>query len=188
MFPASYKRSTWSLEMVERALRGPKGKHRQQSFDPHDLADFRDTPRYTVQEVALYLHQKPRTVHTWFFGRSYHTRSGKQFWPPLVTPAGHDPHGFSLSFFNLAEAHVLSATRYRYNISVKKIREAIKFVYDQSKELHPLLSKKFETDGVDLFLRYLSEHGEEKIVNISKQGQLGLRDILDSYLKRIDRD
>lgn len=178
----------WSRDMVERTVRGPSNEHHQTSFDRHALADFRDSPRYNVAEVALYLHQRPRTIHTWFFGRAYHTKAGKKFWEPLAVPAAHDPHGFSLSFFNLAEAHILSATRYAFNISMPKIREAIEFVSKDSKEKHPLLSKKFETDGVDLFLRYLSEHGEETIINISKRGQLGLREVLDGYLKRIDRD
>lgn len=138
--------------------------------------------------MALYLNLVPRTVHQWFFPRSYHTKQGKQIGRPLAVPAAHDPNGFSLSFFNLVEAHILSATRHGFNISMPKIRAALEFVSAENHDEHPLLSKKFETDGVDLFLRYFSEHGDEKIINISRRGQLGLKAVLDSYLKRIDRD
>lgn len=179
----------WSPEMVERTLFGSNGgHHKQRSFDRRALADFRESPRYSVQEVALYLNLRPRTVHTWFFGRSYHTKAGAVRWQPLAAPAAHDPHGFSLSFFNLAEAHVISATRHGFNIPITKIRGAIEFVARNELTRHPLLTRKFETDGVDLFIRYLSGHGEEKILNLSKPGQLGLREVLNSYLQRIDRD
>lgn len=53
---------------------------------------------------------------------------------------------------------------------------------------HPLLSRDFETDGCDLFIRELAERGEEVILNLNKPGQYGLKEMMDSYLKRIVRD
>jgi uncharacterized protein (DUF433 family) len=156
--------------------------------NPHVYPDPREVPKYSVTEVALYFNLKPRTVHTWFFGRSYKAQGKKRFWEPLAIPAAHDPHGYSLSFYNLAEAHVLSSTRHDFNISMKSIRFAMKElgkIYPQVS--HPLLSKNFETDGCDLFIRVLREHGEELIVNLTT-GNYGLKVILDAYLKRIIRD
>jgi uncharacterized protein (DUF433 family) len=126
-------------------------------------------------------------VHTWFFGRFYKTSAGKQFWEPPAIPAGHDPHGFSLSFFNLAEAHVLSATR-DFNIQMRSIKDAmgeLAKIYPSVK--HPLLSKDFETDGCDLFIRILKEHREEVLLNLST-GNYALKPVMDAYLKRLVRD
>ena len=155
--------------------------------NPRNYKDEREVPRYTVSEVALYLHRKPRTVHNWFFGRSYQTKGGKIFWNPVAIPATHDPHGFSLSFFNLAEAHVLAATR-DFNISVKSIRFAMdELMRIYPNTTHPLLSRDFETDGCDLFIRELKKHGEV-IVNLNRPDQYGLKEMMEGYLKRIVRD
>lgn len=155
--------------------------------NPRSYSDQREVPRYSVREVALYFRLKPRTVHTWFFGRFYRTSKGKQFWEPPAIPAAHDPHGFSLSFFNLAEAHVLSATR-DFNIKMKSIKyamEQLTRIYPSQR--HPLLAEVFETDGCDLFMRMLKERGEELVLNLST-GNYALKPIMDAYLKRLVRD
>jgi uncharacterized protein (DUF433 family) len=48
---------------------------------------------------------------------------------------------------------------------------------------HPLAEQRIETDGVDLFVRHLG-----KLVNVSRAGQLAMREVLDAHLKRIERD
>lgn len=178
----------WTERQIERAL----GWHSilPTKINPRNYADAREVPRYSVAEVALYLHLKPRTVHSWFFGRAYATSQGKTFWNPVAIPAAHDPHGYSLSFFNLAEAHVLASTRKDFNISMKSIRFAMNELVKKyaSAQGHPLLSKDFETDGCDLFIRELAAHGEEVVLNLNKPDQLGLKEMMDGYLKRIVRD
>jgi uncharacterized protein (DUF433 family) len=158
--------------------------------NPRNYKDAREVPRYSVAEVALYLHLKSRTVHNWFFGRYYATKEGKVFWNPVVVPAAHEPKGFSLSFFNLAEAHVLAATRHDFKISMKSIRFAMDELVRKYPKAsgHPLLSKDFETDGCDMFIRELLSQGEEVILNLNKPDQLGLKAMMEGYLKRIARD
>jgi hypothetical protein len=84
--------------------------------DPHTYGDRREVPKYNVAEVALYLGINVRTLRNWFFG--YYGRSGgrAQFHNALVTPALRNPHGPSLSFYNLAEAQVLAAMRQKWSI------------------------------------------------------------------------
>src|SRR5438128_210294 len=73
--------------------------------------DSREQPLYTVKEAAYYLGVEQQTLTTWFFGRHYDTKfEGEKFWERVIVPA--DPELKLLSFFNLAEAHVLAATRY----------------------------------------------------------------------------
>ena len=114
--------------------------------------DRREVPRYTIAEVALYLGLRPRTLHTWFFGRAYAAKGTKEFWSPLATPAERNPRGPALSFYNLAEAHVLAATGQGFSISVKAIRHAIDTLLRLYPSEHPLISRYFETDGPDVFI------------------------------------
>jgi hypothetical protein len=117
------------------------------NIDPRRYSDRREVPKYTVTEAALYLGLKPRTVHTWFFGRSYHVAGEKLFWSPVAIPADHNPRGPSLSFYNLAEAHVLSSTR-GFNISMKSIRKAMDNLVLLYPTSHPLISREFDDNRV----------------------------------------
>ena len=47
---------------------------------------------------------------------------------------------------------------------------------------HPLVEHKFKTDGVDLFVESL----DREVINLSKGGQLVLKEILNLYLQRIE--
>ena len=70
---------------------------------------------------------------------------------------------------------------------MRKVRGAIQYLerraWNSRDRAHPLLSRRMETDGLDLFIR---ECGQ--LVNISEEGQLAMREVLDQALRRIDRD
>ena len=143
--------------------------------------DKGEIPAYTPAEVAYWLGIRESTLRSWIYGRAYPTRAGSRFFPPLIVPADSD-NGF-LSFNNLGEAHVLAATRYKYQVPLKAIRRAIDHLRSSYPASHPLLSKEFYTDGVDVFTKTV-----EQTINLSRQGQLGLRPILDKFLQHIERD
>jgi len=144
-------------------------------------ADKGEIPEYTPAEVAYWLGIRESTLRSWIYGRSYRTNAGPKFFPPLIDPA--DPDNGLLSFYNLGEAHVLAATRYKYEVPLKAIRRAVDHIRAAYPTSHPLLSKEFYTDGVDVFIKTV-----EQTINITKQGQLGLKPILDMFLQHIDRD
>ena len=81
------------------------------------------------------------------------------------------------------EAHVLDAIRRGHNIPLDKIRLAIKYLRDQFGSPHPLADHRLETDGLDLFV---PQYG--RLINITQSGQLAMREILEGYLKRIERN
>jgi len=149
--------------------------------------DSREQPLYTISEAAYYLGVGHATLKTWFFGRSYPTKSeGRKFWEPVITPADADLG--LLSFFNLSEAHILAATRYDHKVPFWAVRQAIANVIAQSPPLasslasrHPLLSDDFFTNGRLLFVKAISEY-----VNITNQ-QLSL-DIMTSFVVRVLKD
>jgi uncharacterized protein (DUF433 family) len=147
-----------------------------------DGVESREQPLYTIAEAAYYLGIGRATLQTWFFGRSYWTKSeGEKFWEPVITPA--DPDLGLLSFFNLSEAHVLAATRYDHKVPFWAVREAIGNVIESSPRAsnHPLLSDDFFTNGRLLFVKKISEY-----VNITNK-QLSL-EIMDSFLVRVLKD
>lgn len=145
--------------------------------------DSREQPLYTISEVAQYLGLQSQTLSTWLYGRYYTTKTeGRKFWKPVITPADEELQ--LLSFYNLAEAHILAATRYRHNVPFPAVRGAIANIIAQHPQVsaHPLLSHDFYTDGVNLFIKSI-----EETVDISRE-QLSLKSIMDMFLERVIRD
>jgi uncharacterized protein (DUF433 family) len=141
-----------------------------------------DIPIYTYREAAYYLGVHKGVLRTWVLGRTVPTRAGTTQWVGPLIPAA-DPTNGLLSFYNLAEAHILAASRYKHEVTIRSIRSAIVHLQNRYPSAHPLLSKDFYTDGFDLFIK-----GMEETENLSKQGQLAFKPILDLFLKRIDFD
>lgn len=141
----------------------------------------RDVPAYTVAEAAYYLNLPTTTLRSWVAGRTYPTEHGLKRFPPVIQPA--DTAHFRLSFVNLVEAHVLSAIRRGHAIQLPKIRRALGYLEKQFHSKHPLADHHFETDGLNLFVQHYG-----KLVNVTAEGQLAMREVLNSFLKRIERD
>lgn len=88
-----------------------------------------------------------------------------------------------LSFLNLVEVHVLSAIRRHHNIPMQRIRLAINYLQRFYGQSHPLALNRFETDGVDLFIQELG-----KTVNVVREGQVAMRELIEAHLKRVKWD
>src|SRR5438552_17751132 len=91
----------------------------EKPFDP------RDTAAYALMEAARYLKLPAATLRSWVVGRHYPKGGGvAQFRPLFHPPTGDAP---LLSFWNLVEAHVLRALRTEHGISIKDLREALRY-------------------------------------------------------------
>jgi uncharacterized protein (DUF433 family) len=88
-----------------------------------------------------------------------------------------------LSFINLVEAHVLDAIRYKHKIPLPKVRLGIDHLRKQYASKHPLAEYWFQQVGPDLIAEIAGQ-----LENISRRGQLEMREIVSQYLKRIERD
>jgi len=143
--------------------------------------DARELALYTSADAACYLDINPQTLATWLWGRSYPTTTGERFFAPLIEPA--DPDNKLLSFFNLAELHVLAATRYTHHVNMKSVRAAMDTVVEKYTSDHPLLSIDFKTNGKDLFAERVDENE-----NLSTPGQLNFKPIMDLFLEHVVRD
>ena len=151
-----------------------KGQYRS-DVDPRELA------LYTPADASCYLGINPQTLGTWLWGRSYPTVTGERFFEPLIKPA--DPENKLLSFFNMAELHVLACTRYTHNVSIKAVRLAVDTVLERYPSDHPLISRDFFTNGKDIFL-----HKVEENENLSTRDQLNFKVIMDRFLARVVTD
>jgi hypothetical protein len=59
----------------------------------------------------------------------------------------------------------------------------LRYVHDALDVEHPLASEQFKTNGVDLFVERLG-----KIINASREGQLGMKAVLVGSLARVEYD
>lgn len=143
--------------------------------------DPRYKPTYQLSEAAHYLRIPKATLRSWLVGAHYPTSAGRRQFKPLISIA--DREHLLLSFVNLVEAHVLGAIRTQHGVSLQKVRKALNYLDRELPSPHPLAVRDFETNGADLFVNSYT-----KLVNLTQQGQLAMREMLQQFLRRIERD
>ncbi len=148
--------------------------------DIYGGVDPRDVPAYSVSEAAAYLRLPPSTLRSWLSGNEYPTREGLRRSAPLVI---RNEGSSMLSFMNLVEAHVLASIRRRYGVKSAQVRRAVEYVRDQLGTARPLLRQQFQTDGVALFIDAFG-----KLMEVSAEGQIAIKEALEAGLKRVERD
>ena len=145
--------------------------------------DVREHPRYSIEEAARDLRIPISTLAAWTRGQQYTSgKTGKVHrFIPLIKLA--DERRGLLSFYNLAEAHILRATRDR-SVPLINVRRAIAYIHEQiTNSEHPLLSQEFSTFGKSMFIEHLGA-----TINATSHGQMAMRQLIEAYLERIDRD
>lgn len=153
--------------------------------------DPRDVPAYSIVEAAGFLRLPPTTLRQWVNGGTYRTRGGTRRAKPVIRiPTGRPP---TLTFWNLAEAHVLAGIRREHGVSLQSTRKALDYVTKELGHDRPLIGQDFLTDGISLFVDRLEaladqDAGVRSLVNASAQGQLAARQLLEGALARVSRD
>ena len=146
-----------------------------------NTADPRDIPAYSISEAAHYLGVPTSTLRSWFAGQTYHHDGERRQFHAVIRPA--DPKSHSLSFSNLVEAYVLTAIRRKHHIGLPTIRRSINYLVKKLGSKRPLLEEQFATHGADLFVERVGQ-----IINLSKNGQIEIADLIRAYLERVERD
>jgi uncharacterized protein (DUF433 family) len=144
--------------------------------------DPRDIPIYTLDEAAFILGLAPSTLKTWVFGSAWHDPAGRarQYEPLIIPPKRTDR--LMLSFTNLVEAHVLYAIRRVHHIKMRIVREALAQLRRDVESQHPLAETDVYTEGKNILVKY------ETYVNMSAGKQSEMTQVIDIYVKRIERD
>ena len=120
-------------------------------------------------------------MRSWFAGQKYSHKGELRPFHAVIRPA--DPKTLGLSFSNLVEAYVLTAIRRKHHIGLPTIRRGLKYLTEQLGSKRPLLEEQFATRGAELFVDRLSE-----IINLSRNGQVEMADMIRAYLERVERD
>lgn len=170
--------ATVTITQVKTPTRRTTGMTRKTAQDRWALyggKDPRDVPSYVPWEAARYLRMPLRTLHNWCFGFS--TYGGR----PLIHVA--DPDGHKLSFWNVAELHVLDSMRRYHQISPQKLRRLIDYMEKTFDTQHPLINEQMVTDGVSVFVERAG-----RLINATRDGQLAMRQLLQAHLQRIEQD
>jgi len=145
----------------------------EKPFDP------RNTAAYPLAEAARYLKLPSATLRSWVIGRRYPKGEGVAQFQPLIRPPSSRPP--LLSFWNLIEAHVLRSLRTEHGISLKDLRQALRYAEGHLQIQRLLLDKRLCTEAGKLFLE---RYGQ--LINLSASGQLAMRRVFDEHLKRIE--
>jgi len=148
---------------------------------PHKKRDLRDQPAYGIPEAAHYLGVPNATLRSWVIGRHYPTETGKRFFKPIIELPDKDQR--LLSFVNLVEVHVLDALRRAHGVPLSHVRKSVDYLKNRLGSKHPLAQEKFATDGVDLFVERFG-----RLMNITREGQLVIKELIEAYLQRVERD
>jgi len=143
--------------------------------------EINNIPAYTIADASRYLHIPLPTLRSWLKGRNYTTKSGKKEFLPLIQRPS--TKYTQLSFTNLVEAHVLRVIRTDHKITLDKVRTALDYLSKYFSTTHPLVQKQFKTDGVNLFIEQL-----EHLIDVSRSGQLVIRETLENLLSRVEWD
>jgi uncharacterized protein (DUF433 family) len=154
------------------------------AFSLYDDQDPREVPAYAITEAARYLDMPSSTLRSWTTGQPYRGARGEEkFFEPIIAIA--DPVRKYLSFFNLFEAYVCDALRREHHVPLQHIRAGIDLIaieIDPGSK-HPLIEYEFATAGLSLFVEAFG-----KLIGVKSPAQETMRSVLETYLKRVDRD
>jgi uncharacterized protein (DUF433 family) len=139
------------------------------------------TPAYPFAEAAHYLNLPLSTLRAWCLGQGHRPGGKTRQFQRLIRLDGDDRR--ALSFLNLVEAHVLAAIRRQHQVPLPTVRRALTYVSRKLRVSRPLAEISFQTDGVNLFADRLG-----LLVNVSRDGQIEMAEMIREHLKRIERD
>lgn len=155
---------------------------RERGQDIYGGQDPRDLSIYTATEAAKYLRIPIATLRSWVQGRQYPRGNGQAYFKPIIQRP--NASNGQLSFNNLVEAHILRALRHTHQIKIKNVRLALQYAERQYGIGRLLLREDLmRSNAGELFLE---RYGE--LINLTRGGQLAMKDILKNYLERVEWD
>jgi len=135
--------------------------------------DPREIPAYPVFEAARYLGLPEAKLRSWVGGKP-------GFSPVIRLPEMSEGQ---LSFYNLVEAFVILGLRTRHGLSLQRVRTTVRFLSSLAPHSpHPLAELDLSTFARDVYF------AGDKLVNVSRGGQLGIDQILAPVLERVEKD
>ncbi|MBS0211485.1 MAG: DUF433 domain-containing protein [Planctomycetes bacterium] len=144
------------------------------------MEDPREIPAYSLPLAAHYLRLPVSTLRDWVKGGEYPTTAGQKHFCPLINLP--NPEVLMLSFYNLAEAHVLSALRRTHHVKMPAIRAALDFVSQEYGWKRPLIQQEFKVGGASVFVENLQD---KELVDAGTKGRQRILGFIREYLTRL---
>ena len=138
------------------------------SFNPWEI------PNYTTEEASRYLLVPVSTVRYWAIGEAGVA--------PLTTVFSRRP--VLLSFKNLVELYVLESLREIHDIGLPRIRRSVEELRIEKPSKYPLADYQLCTRGRKIYL----EGNDDELVNLTVGGQHAFKQILNPFLRRVERN
>lgn len=134
-----------------------------------------ETPLLTARDAARHLNMPESTLDSWIV-RQRDSRS-------LIHAVTPERRGWPrLPFIAVIEAYVLRSLR-ELGAPMDQLRMAAEVVQAELGDEYALANKRIATDGVDVFV----ELADKSLLQV-KRNQLGIREVLDGYLRFVTWD
>ncbi len=137
---------------------------------------------YSVPRAACLAGARPDSVRRWTVSRTDSSGPVIRSDYPLID------HEITLSFLDLVEIQFIARLR-KERVSLQKLREAHVFISGEFNVPHPFAWKKLETDGRDLFIRFLEEDtGDSLIIKATgrRKANTVFPEVIEPYFHNID--
>jgi len=148
-------------------------------------------PLYTVPQAARLVGMAPSTLTNWAKGyrRRFPDRADVVQGPVITSIPPEHPGGATIPFVGLVEATVVQAFR-RTDLSLQRIRTALRVLSEQDVLAHPLASRRLYSDGAQVLFDYAAESadGQLRLLTVVNSGQRVFHDVITAYLSRIEFD
>lgn len=117
---------------------------------------------YRIPEAARLTGVPARTIHRWIGGYDYRVQGNKRSTPPLWAGQIEPLDGLEvLSFRDLLEVRFVQFFR-KEGVSWRTIKRAAACAAEMVHDSHPFSTRKFKTNGHDIFADFLREGAAEK--------------------------
>jgi uncharacterized protein (DUF433 family) len=136
-------------------------------------------PRYTFGEAGAYLGLPESTIRSWFVGMPYGSAPNVKRQTSILIPSSRG----LLSFYDIASAHVLMALK-AGGANLPDLREVVRGLQCEYPDSpYPLLGREFYMFGKDVVLKKMGI-----LLNMTRSRQLGMKNVMNKFLARIELD
>jgi uncharacterized protein (DUF433 family)/DNA-binding transcriptional MerR regulator len=136
---------------------------------------------YSLREAHRLTGVPTRRIRRWTSGYRYGYEGRFRFSPPIVaTDVPKDVGSPAIDFADLLEVRFLNVFR-EHGVSWKAIRIASQRARDFLGVRHPFSSRRFSTDGQTILAEFVTETGDEVLIDLVRN-QYELRRIISQYL------
>jgi uncharacterized protein (DUF433 family) len=139
---------------------------------------------YGATEAARLTGATVSQVRKWLLGSRSSIADREPLWSRQIA---NDDLGLTLGFLDLVQLRIARAF-IEAGLSAQKVRRAISAAQTIKGHTHPLACSDFRTDGATVFLRFVQDDGEEKLIDLFKDGQFVMKKIIAPSLKGIEYD